>query len=197
MKFFRLPETDEEKRRVPPKQRVANGFPILTDGESQAISKHDWQLKIWTEAQSHTWDFEGLLAFPQENFTADFHCVTHWSKLNVRWTGVRLHHLLEHLDVGHSETYALVHCFGGYSTNLLLADLMAPSSFLAHQLNDEALPPERGGPVRLVVPHLYAWKSAKWISGIELLKEEKLGYWEQNGYHRRGDPWQQERYSHP
>ena len=197
MKFFRLPETDEEKRRVPPKQRIAKGFPILTDGESQTLSSEEWKLKIWTSDQSHIWDYEQLLEFESEHFTADFHCVTHWSKLDVTWTGVRVLKLLEKFELRPIEKFAMVHCYGGYTTNLRLEDLLKPSSFLAYELNQKALPAERGGPVRLVVPHLYAWKSAKWISGIEILDQEQLGYWEQNGYHRRGDPWQQERYSHP
>lgn len=194
MKHFREPETPEEKARVPPRQRLAKGFPVLTYGESPQITSEDWQLKIWGAAEPLTWHWDDLMAQTQHEFQADFHCVTHWSKLDVSWRGVKIVDLMDGLTLSPDAKFALIHCYGGYTTNLPLADLVHPGVFLAHTLNGEPLPRARGGPVRLVVPHLYAWKSAKWISGIEFLTTEKLGFWEQNGYHRRGDPWQQERY---
>ena len=195
MKFFRLPETDEEKQRVPPKQRLAKGFPVLTVGKTPIVNSDNWHFEVWTGRTTKSWDYEALLALPSDEFKADFHCVTHWSKLDVEWRGVKVQYFLDTLDLKPAEKYVLVHCYGGYTTNLLLADLNR--GFLAYELNHEPLSPDRGGPVRLVVPHLYAWKSAKWIRGVEVLTEEKLGYWEEKGYHRRGDPWEQERYSHP
>lgn len=197
MKYFRNPETKEEKQRVPPRQRLANGFPVLTYGETPQISKTDWRLDIWGEVEPLSWDWSDLMAQPQHDFQADFHCVTHWSKLDVAWTGVKVSDLMGCLTLFPNAKFLLIHCYGGYTTNLPLADFSHPGVFLAHTLDGQPLPAERGGPVRLVVPHLYAWKSAKWIIGIEVLASEQLGFWEQNGYHRRGDPWHQERYDHP
>ena len=195
MKHFRNPETPEEKTRVPPRQRLANGFPVLTYGETPTISQEDWTLKLWGEVAPQTFQWADLKRWPPYDFTADFHCVTHWSKLDVHWQGVKISDFMTQVSLTPRAKYVLIHCTGGYTTNLRIEDFVHPNTFLAYTLNGEALPSDRGGPVRLVVPHLYAWKSAKWISGLEFLAEEKLGFWEENGYHRRGDPWQQERYS--
>lgn len=195
MKHFRNPQTDEEIKRVPPRQRLANGFPVLTYGETPQVSLENWAFNVWGEAEPLTLRWDALMGLPQREFRADFHCVTHWSKLNVQWRGVEISDVMEQIDLTASAQYVLVHCYGGYTTNLTLEDLTDPGVFLAHTLHGEVLPSEHGGPVRLVVPHLYAWKSAKWISGLEFLAVEKLGFWEENGYHRRGNPWQQERYS--
>ena len=198
MKHFRYPNTPDEKKRVPPRQRIANGFPVLTYGESPKVSQADWELKIWGEVdETMTFKWADLMDFPQHDFLADFHCVTHWSKLDVLWRGVKVSDLMDGLPLWKDVEFSLIHCYGGYTTNLMLSDLLDESVFLAHQLNGASLPAERGGPVRLIVPHLYAWKSAKWIKGIEILGEEQLGFWEENGYHRRGDPWGQERYDVP
>jgi DMSO/TMAO reductase YedYZ molybdopterin-dependent catalytic subunit len=135
------------------------------------------------------------MALPQSEFTADFHCVTTWSKLDVTWRGVRVTDLMAQLAVEPAAAHVMLHCYGGYTTNLALADFNRPENFLAHTLFGEPLPAEHGGPMRLVVPHLYAWKSAKWISGLEFLADPALGFWERNGYHHRGEPWAEERYS--
>lgn len=194
MKHFRRPE-NHEASRVPPGQKLANGFPVLTYGETPQVSVETWQLKIWGLAVPVTIDWSELMAMPQTSFSTDFHCVTHWSRLDVQWRGVSVLELMHRVQLDPRAKFAMLHCEGGYTTNLTLDDFLRAENFFAHTLNDEPLPVDHGGPVRLVVPHLYGWKSAKWINGLEFLEQEALGFWEANGYHRRGNPWADERYS--
>ncbi|MGF1459693.1 MAG: sulfite oxidase-like oxidoreductase [Leptolyngbyaceae cyanobacterium] len=194
MKFFEKPGP-ELSDRVPPGQHLAKGFPVLTYGDTPQIPTADWKLKTWGLAERKTYSWKEMLALPQQDFTADFHCVTTWSKLDVKWTGVAVPDFLATLEVKSEAKFVLLHCFGEYTTNLAMEDFNRPENFFAHTLFGEPLPPEHGGPMRLVVPHLYAWKSAKWISGIEFLPQENLGFWERNGYHRRGEPFAEQRYS--
>lgn len=194
MKFFEKPSPDLADR-VPPGQHLAKGFPVLTYGDTPQIAQAEWQLSLSGLAVSKTLNWETLMALPQQQFTADFHCVTTWSKLDVTWTGVTVPDLLATVDVDPKATHVMLHCYGGYTTNLDMADFNRPENFFAHTLEGQPLPAEHGGPVRLVVPHLYAWKSAKWLSGIEFLAEPAPGFWERNGYHMRGEPWAEERYS--
>ena len=193
-KFFQKPGP-ELADRVPPGQHLAKGFPVLTYGDTPHVTQADWSLAITGLAEPKTLTWADMMALPQADFTADFHCVTTWSKLDVTWRGVRVTDLLAQLAVPAEAAHVMLHCYGGYTTNLTMADFARPENFFAHTLADEPLPSDHGGPLRLVVPHLYAWKSAKWISGIEFLAEPALGFWERNGYHRRGEPWAEERYS--
>ncbi|WOD37731.1 sulfite oxidase-like oxidoreductase [Nodosilinea sp. E11] len=193
-KYFEKPGP-ELADRVPPGQHLAKGFPVLTYGDTPAIAPADWSLTISGLAQPQTFSWAEIMALPQSDFTADFHCVTTWSKLDVTWRGVRISDLMEQLVVDPAAAHVMLHCYGGYTTNLAIADFVRPDNFLAHTLEGEPLPPDHGGPMRLVVPHLYAWKSAKWLSGIEFLAGPALGFWERNGYHQRGEPWAEERYS--
>ncbi|HEY9888670.1 MAG TPA: sulfite oxidase-like oxidoreductase [Candidatus Obscuribacterales bacterium] len=194
MKFFETP-SPAMRDRVPPGQHLAKGFPVLTYGDTPHISPTDWKLKTWGQAERKTYTWEDMMALPQTDFTADFHCVTTWSKLDVSWQGIAVPDFLATLKVESTATHVMLHCFGDYTTNLALADFNRPENFFAHTLYGEPLPADHGGPMRLVVPHLYAWKSAKWISGIEFLSQENLGFWERNGYHHRGEPFAEERYS--
>lgn len=193
-KFFK-PPAPEQQDRVPPGQHLASGFPVLTYGATPDISSNLWELKVWGLAEPLTLTYQDLLDLPQTEFTADFHCVTTWSKLDVQWTGVKVTDLMQRVKLDPNATHVMQHSYGGYTTNLELADFLREENFLAHTLAGEPLPAPHGGPVRLVVPHLYAWKSAKWLNGLEFLDHEELGFWERNGYHRRGDPWAEERYS--
>ncbi|NEQ74021.1 MAG: sulfite oxidase-like oxidoreductase [Okeania sp. SIO2C9] len=193
-KFFHKPEA-ENSDRVPPGQYLAKGFPVLTYGEIPNISTDTWELKVWGLAKPLTLTWSDLMAMPQNHFTADFHCVTRWSKLDVQWTGVKVTDLMDHVEVDPKAVHIMEHCYGGYTTNISVTDFLTEENFFAHTLFGEPLPADHGGPVRLVVPHLYAWKSAKWINGLEFLKDEELGFWEKNGYHIRGEPWAEERYS--
>ena len=193
-KFFRKPES-EESDRVPPGQYLTKGFPVLTYGETPKISTENWQLKISGLAKTQVFTWSDIMAMPQSDFTADFHCVTRWSKLDVQWTGVKVTDLMRHVEVDPKAVHIMEHCYGGYTTNIALADFLREENFFAHTVFGEPLSTEHGGPLRLVVPHLYAWKSGKWLNELEFLDHEELGFWERNGYHTRGEPWAEERYS--
>jgi DMSO/TMAO reductase YedYZ molybdopterin-dependent catalytic subunit len=194
MKFFEKPGADVADR-VPPGQHLAKGFPVLTYGDTPQISTADWQFTVSGLAQNKTFSWQDFLDMPQSEFTADFHCVTTWSKLDVKWRGVKVMDFLKAIEVDPKATHVMEHCYGGYTTNISLEDFALEENFFAHTLFGEPLPADHGGPMRLVVPHLYAWKSAKWINGLEFLAEMELGFWERNGYHQRGEPFAEERYS--
>jgi DMSO/TMAO reductase YedYZ molybdopterin-dependent catalytic subunit len=193
-KFFRKPESSESDR-VPPGQYLTKGFPIMTYGQTPHVDTAQWQLRVWGLATEKTLHWSDLMSLPQHEFTADFHCVTRWSKLDVQWQGVKVSDFMTLIDLAPTATHVMQHCYGGYTTNIPLVDFLNPDNFFAHTLSGEALPLEHGGPLRLVVPHLYAWKSAKWINGLEFLDRDESGFWERNGYHDRGEPWAEERYS--
>jgi DMSO/TMAO reductase YedYZ molybdopterin-dependent catalytic subunit len=193
-KFFQKP-TAAEGDRVPPGQYLTKGFPIMTYGQTPHIDRDNWQLKVWGLATAKSFTWADIMDLPQHDFTADFHCVTRWSKLDVQWRGVKVTDVMAAIKVEPTATHIMQHCYGGYTTNLPLADFLQPENFFAHTLFGEPLPVEHGGPLRLVVPHLYAWKSAKWINGLEFLDRNESGFWERNGYHDRGEPWAEERYS--
>jgi len=194
MKFFEKPGAGLADR-VPPGQHLAKGFPVLTYGDTPTVSTENWQFTVSGLAPDKTFSWQDFIDMPQIEFTADFHCVTTWSKLDVKWRGVKVTDFLKEIDVDPSAIHVMEHCYGGYTTNLSMADFAREENFFAHTLFDEPLPAEHGGPMRLVVPHLYAWKSAKWINGLVFLSEMELGFWERNGYHHRGEPFAEERYS--
>lgn len=193
-KFFQKPDP-ELQDRVPPGQHLAKGFPVLTYGDTPAVSTNDWHLRVWGLAKDITFGWDDIIAMPQSSFTADFHCVTTWSKLDVQWTGIKVNDFMRHVELDAKAVHLMEHCYGGYTTNIAINDFLREENFFARTLFGEPLPAEHGGPLRLVVPHLYAWKSAKWLNGLEFLDHEALGFWERNGYHRRGEPWAEERYS--
>lgn len=193
-KFFRKPNNSESDR-VPPGQYLTKGFPIMTYGQTPHIDTDRWQLRVWGLATTKTLTWADIMGLPQHEFTADFHCVTRWSKLDVQWRGVKVSELMELIEVEPAATHVIQHCYGNYTTNISLVDFLNPENFFAHTLFGEILSLEHGGPLRLVVPHLYAWKSAKWINGLEFLDRDESGFWERNGYHQRGEPWAEERYS--
>ena len=179
--------------RLPPGQYLTHDFPVLSAGPTPRVTRENWEFTVTTEAGlRHRWSWQQLLALPAQRPTVDLHCVTKWSKLGTSWRGVSLDVLLE--DVETAADFAMVHSYGGYTTNLPLEDLLDNQAWIAYQYDDEDLPPEHGGPARLLVPHLYLWKSAKWVRGIELLLEDEPGFWESAGYHDYGDPWREQRY---
>jgi len=192
-KFFQKPG-GVEGDRVPPGQYLAKGFPVLTYGETPQINAKEWEFRVWGLVKPATFTWSDFMALPQHDFTADFDCVTRWSKLDVKWTGIKVTDFMRLVEVSKA-VHVMEHCYGGYTTNILMADFVREENFFAHSVFGEPLSAEHGGPMRLVVPHLYAWKSAKWINGLEFLAHEDLGFWERNGYHRRGEPWAEERYS--
>lgn len=191
-KFFRK---EPDNPNVPQGQSVTDRFPVLTYGPTPRVTEEELELKVFGLADEKLFTWADVLALPQATLTQDFHCVTHWSKLAVTWTGTLTTDLMQELNVSPEASHVMFHCYGGYSTNLLLEDFLSEGCMLVHKLEGEAIPIEHGGPLRALIPHLYAWKSAKWLNGIEFMSEDRLGFWERNGYHLRGDPWKEERYS--
>ena len=180
--------------QLPPGQYLVRDFPVLSAGPTPRIPLDRWDFTITTEAGVvHRWSWPQLLALPGESPTVDIHCVTKWSKLGTRWQGVALDTLFA--DVDTAADYAMVHSYGGYTTNLPLEDLLDGKAWIAFRFDGEDLSAEHGGPARLLVPHLYFWKSAKWVHGIELMLQPDLGFWESLGYHEYGDPWREQRYA--
>jgi len=179
--------------RLPPGQYLVDDFPVLSAGPTPRVSREDWSFTVRNEAgQTHSWSWPELVSLPVEEVTVDIHCVTRWSKLETAWQGVSLDSLLQ--DVETAADFALVHSYGGYTTNLPLEDLLDGQAWVAFGYDGEDLAPEHGGPARLLVPHLYFWKSAKWVRGLDLLIQDEPGFWEQLGYHDYGDPWREQRY---
>jgi DMSO/TMAO reductase YedYZ molybdopterin-dependent catalytic subunit len=187
----RRPEADPS--RVPPGQYVTHGFPVLSAGPTPHTPLEAWSFTITgavDEPVSWTWD--ELRALPNETVTVDIHCVTKWSKLDTDWTGVSVDTLLDGIDT--TAEYVSAFSDGGYTTNLPLEDVRDGKAWVVFGYGGEPLDPEHGGPARLLVPHLYFWKSAKWVRGLELLVEDEPGFWEGYGYHNYGDPWKEQRY---
>ena len=183
--------------RLPPGQYETRDFPVLSAGPTPRTPLTSWDFTIRdTAGRSVRWSWDQLQAFPHDMPTVDIHCVTKWSKLDTRWEGVSVDTLL---DVARSDglregSFVRAFCDGGYTTNLPLADVTAGKAWIAFGYNGAPLPPEHGGPARLLVPHLYFWKSAKWVRGLGLLEGDDPGFWEGLGYHNRGDPWREQRY---
>ena len=179
--------------RLPPGQYETKDFPVLSAGPTPRVDLASWSFEITTEAGArHSWTWGQLLALPSENPVVDLHCVTKWSKFDTRWRGVSLDILLAEVET--AAEYARVRAYGGYTTNLPLEDLLDGKAWIAYHYDGEDLAPQHGGPARLLVPHLYLWKSAKWVRGIDLLVQDEPGFWETAGYNNYGDPWREQRY---
>ena len=188
------PRSDED--RVPPGQYVTEKWPVLTYGPSPSIEPQQHRLRIFgLVRQESVLSLAELAALPGVTVTADFHCVTRFSTLDNRWAGVATRTVLQQVEVAPEASHVLAHCVGGYTTNLPLEDFLSERALLAWEHNGRPLEVDHGRPLRLVVPHLYAWKSAKWVEGIELIDEDRRGFWEENGYHTYGDPWSEQRFS--
>jgi DMSO/TMAO reductase YedYZ molybdopterin-dependent catalytic subunit len=192
--FTRRRQTPEGMAdRLPPGQYYESGFPVLTAGPTPRVEPADWSFRVdGMVASPAQWTWEEFGALPFEDVPCDIHCVTSWSKLGTSFRGVSLDVLLA--DVAPAGEYAMAHSYGGYTTNLPLADLTGGKAWVVTAHDGAPLPREHGGPARLLVPHLYFWKSAKWVAGIRIMDHDEPGFWEQNGYHNRGDPWREERY---
>jgi DMSO/TMAO reductase YedYZ molybdopterin-dependent catalytic subunit len=179
--------------RVPPGQHVVNDFPVLSAGPTPRVAIAEWTFSIVGEVdEPKRWTWDEFRNLPTETFTVDIHCVTKWTKLDTRWTGVSLDTMLD--EGATAAEFAVAYSDGGYTTNLPLDDLTGGKAWIAFEYDGQPLDPEHGGPARLLVPHLYLWKSAKWVRGISLHNEDEPGFWESNGYHLRGDPWREQRY---
>ncbi len=184
---------EAEPDRLPPGQYVTDDFPVLSAGPTPRTPLEQWSFSIVDGEETKSWSWAELNELPSETLTTDIHCVTRWSKFDTTWEGVSLDTLLEAVD--HDAPYVLAFCDGGYTTNLPIEDVTDGKAWVAFKYDGEPLDPEHGGPARLLVPHLYFWKSAKWVRGIELRDEDEPGFWETYGYHMYGDPWREQRYS--
>jgi DMSO/TMAO reductase YedYZ molybdopterin-dependent catalytic subunit len=184
---------DATDDRVPPGQYVTDGFPVLSAGPTPRVPVAEWTFSVTGDGvEPKRWSWDEFQALPREEVTTDIHCVTRWSKLDTAWDGVSVDTLLE--GVADGAGYAIAFCDGGYTTNLPLEDLTGGKAWVVDTYDGEPLDPEHGGPARLLVPHLYFWKSAKWVRGLALRDDDEPGFWESNGYHMRGDPWLEQRY---
>jgi DMSO/TMAO reductase YedYZ molybdopterin-dependent catalytic subunit len=180
--------------KLPPGQYLTTDFPVLSAGPTPRVSLDSWQFTIDDGTKVlRRWDWKSFRNLPSESFTVDLHCVTRWSKLLTPWEGVSLETLLAEIKT--DAAYVFVHSYGDYSTNLPLKDLLNQQAWIAFRFDGQELAPEHGGPARLLVPHLYLWKSAKWVRRITLADQDKPGFWEGLGYHNYGDPWREQRYS--
>jgi DMSO/TMAO reductase YedYZ molybdopterin-dependent catalytic subunit len=192
--FRGRPKVEAEAGRVPPGQYVTRDFPVLSAGPTPDIPLDRWQFTISGQVDKPaTWTWQELMALPSEDVTVDIHCVTKWTKLDTRWKGVSVDTLLK--DVPTAAEFVMAHSYGGYTTNLPLEDVTGGKAWVAYAFDDEPIEPEHGGPARLLVPHLYFWKSAKWVSGLELRDRDEPGFWEGYGYNNYGDPWREQRYA--
>jgi DMSO/TMAO reductase YedYZ molybdopterin-dependent catalytic subunit len=178
---------------LPPGQYLTEDFPVLSAGPTPRVDLDDWELSVTTETGDVArWDWAALQALAQDEPTVDLHCVTRWSKLATAWRGVSLDTLLA--DIETAADFVLIESYGGYTTNVPLEDLLDGKAWIAHEYDGAPLAAEHGGPARLLVPHLYLWKSAKWVRGLTLSLQDEPGFWETAGYHNYGDPWREQRY---
>nr|WP_314841747.1 sulfite oxidase-like oxidoreductase [uncultured Microbacterium sp.] len=183
----------ESDDRLPPGQYLTEDFPVLSAGPTPRVPTDTWEfVLVGLDGVRRTWSWDELLALPIDTVTTDIHCVTRWSKLGTQWRGVSLDHLLD--AAGDAGAFTQVFSYGGYTTNVPRADLTGGRAWIAFEFDGQPLAAEHGGPARLLVPHLYFWKSAKWVHGLNLLEKDEPGFWEQNGYNMYGDPWKEQRY---
>jgi DMSO/TMAO reductase YedYZ molybdopterin-dependent catalytic subunit len=181
--------------RLPPGQYLTKKWPVLSYEPTPTFNPTTWRFKVWGAVEEPfelTW--EEFLALPRITLTTDFHCVTTWSRYDNTWEGVSIQEVLKRARPKPETTHVMAHSWTGYTTNMPLADLDDDDVFIALKHDGVDLPPDHGGPVRLVVPKLYAYKSAKWLSGLEFMARDRPGFWEQRGYHNHADPWEEERY---
>jgi DMSO/TMAO reductase YedYZ molybdopterin-dependent catalytic subunit len=186
-------DVNGEQGRLPPGQYLTNDFPVLSAGPTPHTPLDEWSFSIDGACTPKKWSWEEFRALPSETITVDIHCVTRWSKLDTVWEGVSLDTLLGRADC--TGAFVMAHSDGGYTTNLPVQDMLGGQAWVAFAYGGQPLQPEHGGPARLLVPHLYFWKSAKWVRRLLLLDHDVPGFWENYGYHNYGDPWREQRYS--
>jgi len=195
--FRRRGPTDSRSSRVPPGQHVTGDFPVLSAGPTPKIDLSSWSFAlVFDNAVLAKWNWAEFEGLPQTNVTVDIHCVTSWSKLDTSWQGVKIDTLLEAAGVDEPPApFAMIHCDGGYTTNVPVEDLIHGKALVVTRYQGQPLAGEHGGPARLLVPHLYFWKSAKWARRLEFIEQDEPGFWESLGYHLYGDPWREQRYA--
>jgi DMSO/TMAO reductase YedYZ molybdopterin-dependent catalytic subunit len=185
--------SEGDPARLPPGQYLTRDFPVLSAGPTPHTRLEDWSFTLQGAVhEARSWSWDELRALPAETVTVDIHCVTKWSKLDTTWTGVSVDTLLEGVET--EAAYVTAWSDGDYTTNLPLEDVTDGKAWIAYEFDGQPLEPEHGGPARLLVPHLYFWKSAKWVRGLALTIEDEPGFWESFGYHNYGDPWREQRY---
>lgn len=191
-----LNQGKDTQDRVPPGQTLTQGFPVLHYGDVPYYrDMGKWDLRIFGLVDEEvSISYKEMMSLPRREFANDIHCVTTWSKLDNVWEGVAVSTVMERVKLKPEAKYVMLHAEQGWDTNLPLEDFLAETSFFGIKHNGELLSPEHGYPVRMVVPHLYFWKSAKWLRGIEFMEKDRPGFWERNGYHMYGDPWKEQRY---
>ncbi|KQR97872.1 molybdopterin-binding protein [Williamsia sp. Leaf354] len=182
--------------QLPPGQYLTTDFPVMSLAATPVVRTERWALTVTgPDGAGHRWTWSEFTALPQQEITVDIHCVTRWSKLGTTWKGVSIDTVLDAAGLREAGTHVMASCYGGYTTNMPLADLVDGKAMIAHTFDGKPLAPEHGGPARLVVPHLYFWKSAKWIHELHLMAADEPGFWEANGYNMYGDPWREQRYA--
>ncbi len=182
--------------RLPPGQYEETGFPVLSLGPTPAIDHSQWKLTVdGLVRKTLSWNWQEFIALPQEEAIKDIHCVTKWSKFDTKWNGVSLDYILSLAQVSPEATHLIAHSYDGYTTNIPLEDIKNGQAWVMYMFDDKPLESEHGGPARLFVPHLYFWKSAKWLNRLEFVKGDEPGFWETRGYHNYGDPWKEQRYT--
>jgi DMSO/TMAO reductase YedYZ molybdopterin-dependent catalytic subunit len=195
MSLFKKPDPEKAKR-VPPGQSLTDRFPVLHYGPTPYVDTAKWDLKIFGLVEEPVrLNWTEFLALPQSEITTDIHCVTRWSKLDTVWTGVKTSEIMKLLKVKPEAKYVMAHAEHGFTANIPLEVFLDDDVLIAHQFDHKPLEKDHGYPVRLLVPKKYFWKSAKWLRGIEFMAEDKLGFWERNGYNNSADPWKEERYA--
>ena len=188
-------QQDQDGLEVPPGQYVTEKFPVLTFGPTPAVDLDAWRFRLFGLVEKEvTLDWAQLTGMEKTVVDAEFHCVTQWSRMENTWEGVGFSDVMKLVTPKPEARYVMAHCYGGYTTNVALDVLQDSDVLLAYRHDGAPLDPEHGGPLRLVVPKRYGWKSAKWINGLELMAEDKPGFWELRGYHMDGDPWKEQRF---
>jgi DMSO/TMAO reductase YedYZ molybdopterin-dependent catalytic subunit len=188
--------SDETAERLPPGQFLESGFPVLSAGPTPRIKTEDWKFTLKNGIRPvKSWNWAEFNALPQSKMTRDIHCVTTWSKFDTAWEGVLIDDILGDAYIEPPTGFTLAHSYDGYTTNVPTADLVGGRAMVALRYEGKPITPEHGGPARLLVPHLYFWKSAKWVNGLQFTEKDELGFWELRGYHRYGDPWREQRYT--
>ncbi len=188
---------DEEKNRVPPGQRLVSNLPVLHYGKTWVIKKEDWSFKVFGLVDKDVeLSFDQFISLPKIKLDCDIHCVTGWSRLDTTWEGIKSSAVKDLVEISPNAKFVMVHAMGGFMTNLPIDEFFDEDVIFATHFGGVPITAEHGAPVRLVVPKLYFWKSAKWVTGVEFMAEDKMGFWENYGYHNHGDPWKQERYGY-
>ena len=194
--FFGKGNDNLDKKRLPPGQYLENRFPVLSAEPTPDINLLDWKLSFsYNNEIMAEIDWNSLIKIESTELTKDIHCVTRWTKFDMNWRGVSVQNIIKSLDLEVPSDWVMIGSSTGYTTNLPTEDLLRELTLIAYEYEKKPITPEHGGPIRLLVPHLYFWKSAKWVSSINFIDEDKPGFWENYGYHMYGDPWKEQRYS--